>query len=525
MDLNTTIKAENLELDFLIDDEETPELDTHNNFKVIIADDDEEVHKLTKMILEDFKFDGMGLEFIDTYSGKETMELFDKYDDIALVFLDVVMENDHSGLEVVKHIRDVAKNNFVRIILRTGQPGKAPEEKIISEYDINDYKSKTELTVQKLYTTLYSGLRSYRDLRIIESNKRGLEQVIEATTGLFKYQSFDSFVGGILYQLSSLFDFEKDAFFARTVESKENEGFISLKHNDGNIIFAGIGKYKNHIGEKVELIVDEEVVSAMSKIEDNGVVFLEDKYIGHHRGVNNIDNYIYMEGTEGITDLDQSLLKIFMTNFSVAFDNYQLNKDIYDTQKEVVLTLGEVIEKKNAMTANHVRRVSEISSILAKAYGLSDKKAELIKVATPMHDIGKVAISDNILLKPGKLTDDEFEIMKTHAELGYNILKHSNREILKMAATVALEHHERWDGTGYPQGKKGEEIAISARITMVADVFDALTHDRCYKKAWSIDDTLSYFKEESGKMFEPKLVEILFENINKIVSVLEKYTD
>lgn len=514
-----------LSLDFLIDDDDEKKEIISNRFKVVIADDDDEVHKLTKMILEDFTFEGMGLEFIDAYSGRETIELFENNDDIALVFLDVVMENDHSGLEVVKYIRDDLKNNFVRIVLRTGQPGKAPEEKIIAEYDINDYKSKTELTVQKLYTTLYSGLRSYRDLMIIESNKKGLEQVIEASTDLFKYRSFNKFVGGILYQLSSLFDFEKDAFFARNMESHENEGFIALKKDDGNVIFAGIGKYKEYIGKKMEEILPEDVSEAFDGMSENEVRFERNCYLGHHKGVNNIDNYIYMEGSDDISDLDKSLLKIFMTNFSIAFDNYQLNKDIHDTQKEVILTLGEIVEKKSESTAHHVRRVSEIAALLAEKYDLGSSMVELIKTGVPMHDIGKIGIPDSILLKPGKLTDDEFEIMKTHALLGYNILKNSKRDILQIASTIALEHHERWDGSGYPYGKKGEEIHVAARITTVADVFDALTHDRCYKKAWTIDETLEYFRENKGKIFEPRLVDILLKNINEIIFILEKYSD
>lgn len=520
---NETIDSFNL--DFLVDDDIKEEVrESKEKFKVVIADDDDEVHKLTKMILEDFRFDGVGLEFIDTYSGEETKAYFKEHDDIALVFLDVVMEKDSSGLEVVKYIRDELKNNFVRIVLRTGQPGKAPEEKIIAEYDINDYKSKTELTVQKLYTTLYSGLRSYRDLRIIDNNKKGLEQVIDASTDLFKYTSFNKFVGGILYQLTSLLDFERDAFYSRKVDAT-NEGFIALKNNSQNLIFAGTGKYKACIGQTVDDILEEEVKSKIQSLSENEVRFYENLYIGHHKGPNNIDNYIYMEGTDGISDMDKSLIKIFLTNFSIAFDNYQLNKDIYDTQKEIIFTLGEMVEKRHETTANHVRRVSEIAYVLAKYYGVDEEECDLIKVAVPMHDVGKIAIPDRILLKPDKLTYEEFEIMKTHAEIGHKILSSSSKPLLQLAARIALEHHERWDGTGYPLGKKGEEIFLAARVATVADVFDALTHDRCYKEAWSIDQTLDFIKTNSGTMFEPKIVDILFEHVHELVRIMEKYAD
>lgn len=146
-------------------------------------------------------------------------------------------------------------------------------------------------------------------------------------------------------------------------------------------------------------------------------------------------------------------------------------------------------------------------------------------MASPIHDIGKIAISDQILLKPGKLTPSEFEIVKTHTTIGYNLLKSSNREVLKSAAIIAHEHHERYDGGGYPRGLKGEEIHIYGRIVAVADVFDALGSPRVYKKAWILNDILAYFQEERGKHFDPKLVDILLDNLDEFLRVKEEYSD
>ncbi len=202
-----------------------------------------------------------------------------------------------------------------------------------------------------------------------------------------------------------------------------------------------------------------------------------------------------------------------------------LNKEIEDTQREVVFTMGAIGESRSKETGNHVKRVAEYSKILAQLYGLPSKEAELLKEASPMHDIGKVAIPDAILNKPGKLTKEEFEIMKKHAILGYEMLKHSKRPILKAAAIVAKEHHEKWDGSGYPFGLKGEEIHIYGRITAIADVFDALGSDRCYKKAWDLDRISELFKEQRGKHFEPKLVDLFFENIDKFLKVRDRFRD
>ena len=202
-----------------------------------------------------------------------------------------------------------------------------------------------------------------------------------------------------------------------------------------------------------------------------------------------------------------------------------MNKEIEETQKEILYILGEVTEARSEETGNHVQRVSKYAKILAEKYGLSKKDVMLVTMASPIHDIGKIAIPDRILLKPGKLTPSEFEIVKSHTTIGYELLKNSNRDLLKSAAIIAHQHHEKYDGTGYPQGLKGEEIHIFGRIVAVADVFDALGSPRVYKKPWVLNDILAYFKEERGKQFDPKLVDILFENLDEFLEIKEKFSD
>jgi len=203
----------------------------------------------------------------------------------------------------------------------------------------------------------------------------------------------------------------------------------------------------------------------------------------------------------------------------------ELTQEIEETQKEVIFTMGSIGETRSKETGNHVKRVAEYSKILAKYLGLSEEEAELLKQASPMHDIGKVGIPDNILNKPSKLEAEEWKIMQTHSELGYEMLKYSQRPILKAAAIVAIEHHEKYDGTGYPKGLKGESIHIYGRITAVADVFDALGSDRCYKKAWDDEKIFKLFKEEKGKHFDPRLVDIFFNNLSEFLDVRDRLVD
>lgn len=198
----------------------------------------------------------------------------------------------------------------------------------------------------------------------------------------------------------------------------------------------------------------------------------------------------------------------------------QLSQEIIDTQKEIVAKLGDVIETRSNETGNHVRRVAHISSLLAVKYGFDPIEAETLRMASPLHDVGKVGIPDGILNKPGKLTDAEFEQIKTHTTIGYNMLKESKQPIIQAAAIISLQHHEYWNGGGYPQGLQGEDIHIYGRITAIADVYDALRQKREYKESWSQEKTLEFIKKNSGVMFDPKLVELFLQSIPELEEIL-----
>ncbi len=200
-------------------------------------------------------------------------------------------------------------------------------------------------------------------------------------------------------------------------------------------------------------------------------------------------------------------------------------RSIVQREHESLVILGKTAEYKDPETAYHIERVSHYSKLLAKKYNLSQEMQDIIYYAAPFHDIGKVGIKDNILLKPGKLTDEEFEIMKTHATIGYEILKDAKSKYLKMGASIAISHHEKYDGTGYPNNVKGSNIPIEGRIVAIADVFDALVSHRPYKKAWSFEDAVSFLKKESGKHFDPKLVDLFIENIDEIQKIYDRFDE
>jgi len=222
---------------------------------------------------------------------------------------------------------------------------------------------------------------------------------------------------------------------------------------------------------------------------------------------------------------DIKYLKLASTYAGEAIEAAKLNEEIEETQRDVIFALAEAGETRSKETGNHVQRVSEYCRSLALLACLPKKEAELLKLAAPMHDIGKIAIPDAILLKPGRLDPEEFAVMKTHAESGYTILKGSARPILKAAATVAREHHERYDGTGYPRGLKGNDIHIFGRICAIADVFDALGSDRVYKKAWPIEKIVEEFTAQRGAQFDPALIDTFLAHLDQFTAIRERLKD
>ncbi|MCK8072478.1 HD domain-containing phosphohydrolase [Vibrio sp. 1CM23M] len=203
----------------------------------------------------------------------------------------------------------------------------------------------------------------------------------------------------------------------------------------------------------------------------------------------------------------------------------KLQKQTLNIQKDMIHVLGEAIETRSGETGNHVKRVAKLSALLAKYRGLSHREVEMIEIISPMHDVGKISVPESILDKPGKLTDQEWEVVKLHTTAGYNLLKSGAGDITNLAAIIANEHHERWDGAGYPNGKVGDEIHLFARITAVADVFDALLSARCYKEPWPLEMVVDLFERECGYQFDPQLTKLLLKHLPEFVAIRDSYPD
>ena len=240
--------------------------------------------------------------------------------------------------------------------------------------------------------------------------------------------------------------------------------------------------------------------------------------IGAIQVINKKENELFTE-----TDLRYLTLSTAYATESIS--TILMMEEINKTQKELIYRMGVIAEERSEETGLHIKRVSEYSYLLAKLYGLPEKECVVLRDVSPMHDIGKIGIPDAILNKPGRLNDTEMKIMKTHVQMGYNILDSSDLPLLQAASIVAHEHHEKYDGSGYPRGTIGEDIHIYGRITALADVFDALGSERVYKKAWDDIRIFKLFEEEKGKHFDPKLIELFMENKEKFFAIRNEFTD
>lgn len=504
------------ELRFAAEIDPLPSEEADGYWKVLIVDDDDFVHKVTTLTLSDFRYENRPVFYLHAYSGVEARKLLDEHPDVAVILLDVVMETENAGLDFARYVRREAGNHFVRIILRTGQPGQAPERTVITEYDINDYKHKAELSEQRLFTAVTTAIRSYRDLRTIDQSRQGLSGVVQTSSWLFGTRSVPDFLASALDGILHTGCCFGESCREYGVVAVMRDGSCSVLHTRGPVPRgAEDGSWLGLLHSlRVEMMGEESL-----RIHGRHLV-------ARFRNAHTSEEYLfYAVFGRPFTETERHLLHILLGNIGVALGNLFLNEEIVATQREVVLTLGEVVETRSKETAHHVRRVAEYSRLLAFKTGLGEERAELLRMASPMHDVGKIGIPDAILFKPGKLTADEFALIKEHTTIGHAILKNSSRRILRTAATIALQHHEHWNGQGYPQGLCGEQTHVFGRITALADVFDALSSERAYKKAWPLDDILAYIRDQRERQFDPHLTDIFLTHVEDMLAIRAEYPD
>lgn len=485
-------------------------------WKILIVDDDQEVHTVTRLILRDARHAGAPLELISAYSGSEAIEVLKEHPDVAVIFLDVVMESDDAGLKAVKRIREELANVNVRIILRTGQPGMAPERTVIDAYDINDYKAKSELTADKLFTAVTTALRSYRHIQTIEMNRIGLEKIIEASATMQQKRSVRQFAEGVMIQLKSLIGTAQSLILCTHGSDRGGEA--------AQVVAAAGELVRQDATTISDLLPADQVQQVEQAIREQRALVTDRVFVAVSRSRRSSASVVVLSNDQELPEVPRRLLEIFCHKIVVAFDNIYLYEQLLKAQAATVQALGQLAEYKDETTGEHVRRVQHLVDAVAReafARGLfptelDEEVVELIGLASILHDVGKVAVPDAILRKPGKLDTEELKVMQQHAEIGGRILREAAALVdgvsyLTLGSTIADSHHEKIDGTGYPAGLKGDTIPVVGKITAVVDVYDALTHERPYKPAWPVNEAIAFITKNTGNHFDPVVVEVFLD--------------
>ncbi|MFT5707930.1 MAG: CheY-like chemotaxis protein [Oceanospirillaceae bacterium] len=357
--------------DFLIEDsiaKADKEDDAHNSWIILIVDDEPAIHTITKFALEDEYFDSKKLTFLSAFNAREAMDILRSREDIALVLLDVVMETESSGLEVAAWIRETLFNKLIRIVLRTGQPGQAPENTVILDYDIFDYKNKTELTAQKLFSCVISGLRSYRDVLALSNHSKGLKQVVEATADIFKKQYVSEYTSGVLLQLTSLLYFSADAALV-DIDTNINFDIKTTK------IIAAVGGYEKYLGESVEQVLSEETMQ--NCLDSDQVVFRQqsdNKILFSYQSRDNHKTLLFLEYRKSFSQDDMSLINLFVQSVAIAQERMRFWQDTEDTLNEMISLLSKTVEDHANQGDQYFTGVTKVAMLLAKKHGLILKR-------------------------------------------------------------------------------------------------------------------------------------------------------
>lgn len=517
--------------DWLIDDtgaeDKTSTDENHRPWKILIVDDEEDIHSTTRLTLRGMHYRNRPLQLLSAYSGAEGFALLEQHPDTAIVLLDVVMETDDAGLLLAERIRGELDNSLTRIILRTGQPGQAPEEKVIVQYDINDYKAKTELTSRKLFVTVVASLRTYESLLAIDLSRHGLRRILKGTENLYQYSSLQEFSSGVLSQISAILDVGADGVLCakRTDARSAVQGEEDTPEFE---IIAGTGPYA--VFPQQGRLPDAHVFADLvAKAFERGESFFEHPYdVLHFSTKHGYRFAIVLTPPWPLEDYQKELLNVFCDRMGSAFDNLYLYQQLRASNEATVMTLADLAEFRDISTGQHIVRVGRLTrAVVAQLLKegkfteqISDTFSAMIGTAAILHDVGKVVTPDHILFKDGKYSEEESLLMQEHARKGEAILGRaadliSGDSYLAYAAQIAGGHHERYDGSGYPRGLKGDEIPLASRIVAVVDVFDALVHRRSDREPMTVEEAIDYVRASAGTLFDPAVVDSFLKVVEK----------
>lgn len=489
--------------DFLIEDEEAPAgsgegdaPDAPPPWCLLVVDDEPGIHAITQLALKRLEFKRRRLEILSAYSGAEALEILRRRRDIAVILLDVVMETDDAGLQCVRAIRDDIGNREVRIILRTGQPGQAPEQRVILDYDINDYKAKTELTAQKLFTAMIAALRTYDHIVTIETSRRGLNMVIDASASLFMARSLEQLHSGVLIQLQAMIGVGEDGILCVQRGLPRPDG---SRDHDSIFVLAASGRYRSSVNCPLDARIPAETTHQIERSFLARQSIFGDRlttlYIATPSGREVVASF---DSQRPITPHDRTLIELFAAKVSLGFENLYRFSQLRTANDASTALIARLCDNLQPGAGRRALRVAGLADAIA--HRLAETQAPGTAPDGLPLDLLAMAIvfrAGNALAVGGTPTDPgpgpQAGPMEDDGS-GWSDLA------VQLAATAG-----RWDGTGGPLGMKGPAIPLAARITAVAERFASLTADGTLPPA----DALAAIQADSGTAFDPAMVQAL----------------
>jgi len=494
---------------------------------VLVVDDEPNVREVTALALSRLAFEGMPLKLHYASSAETAIESLQRIPGVAVVLLDVVMEHETSGLELISYVRGTLKNPFVRFILRTGQAGAAPESEIIQNYDIQEYWNKVDLTVKRLRNTIISALRSYVSLVRVERRREISDLILQQSRRLQEESADETqFIELIAKSIVGVF---ANSRYTMPHDADHTDAFSSLilqsaKCGDPHCLVAcAQGRFEGWTGLSAETLPDLETRATLLDMiaQQEPIVITQDDHQlrllltfcapGIRRSA------LYLQAAAN--SLDPCYLMTLAAHAQTIFKSKSAHWLTRRSYAESALRLAGIAEARLGGNEDRLQRVAHQARLMALRGGCSAREAELLAQASALRDVGNIKLPDAILIKPGPLTDEEWMLVRTHPILGYDLLAASSIDDLKAGALIALEHHEKWDGSGYPHGKRGLDISLGARLTSIIDVHDRMTSDRPYRKALPASEALSFLKDRAGTDFDPDLVANFFDIYDEIAAV------
>ncbi len=489
-------------------------------WKVLVVDGDSGSHAATAHALNRLVYRNRGVVIFEALNPSDARAVVSVHPDIAAVLVGFGRGEENAGRELIRWLRREKRNETAQILVLADGPVTEAEEILTLEYEIADYVPRAECTPGRIRTSLVSALRTYAALMTSQEQHEDLRRISEASALVFRNSGISEFERTALASIAS--------FLHGPGNADRYFGVFATRSPDEVVprITTATGSFRHLEGQKLSQMLNSPLYErVLSHNYAKGHLSLGKLRVYGFRIRDGSEVYLILEDEVELSDWNRDLLEGFRLQLGVALDNFHLFRGIESARDDLVFALGEMAESRSEETWNHVKRVAEIAHIMAQGMGMGEFETEQLRLAASLHDLGKLSIPEGILAKEGRLSGDEFESMKSHSLVGFEMLNTSNRSLFRTAAQIALEHHENWDGTGYPRGLKGEEINLYSRIVTVADVFDALGNRRAYKKPWNTSDILDFMRRETGRKFDPKVMEVFFERFEELNQVRLRFPD